>query len=211
MRRAVMLCCVLAGMAMGGIPGRAVEVEEIGIQLYVVNQPLLSEGHMQLGARIGVYGKLAVSDAWGLRVTIDNPFSAWLPRFELSSSHRMADRWIAEAAISAMVGGAAWAEMSVSAGARYIAGRTSSFRLMLSSFPISLTAIRYLGSWTVAPVLTPNLAVDVSWAPSEVWVFGQAIGLSVISLPISDEAPAIPLSQPFGLLVQSLTHAGYRP
>jgi len=211
MGRTVMLCCVLASIALGGFPGSAVEVEEIGIQLYVVNQPLLSDGHVQLGARVGAYAKLAVSEAWGLRVTIDNPLAAWLPRFELSSSHRVADRWIAEATFSATIGAEDWGQMSVSAGARYVALRSPSFRVMLSSFPISLTAIRYLGSWTVAPVLTPNLTADVSWAPSATWVLGQSIGLSVVSLPPSDEAPAIPLPRPFGLLVRSLTHAGVRP
>ena len=82
---------------------------------------------------------------------------------------------------------------------------------MVSSFPIGVSALYLADTWTVAPGFSPNLALDVSWAPSTSTLVGQAVGVSLIRFTGVSQEAAIPLGDEYGLRFQSITRAGFRP
>ena len=88
-----------------------------------------------------MYGTIGVTDAWSVCAFADNPMNTCALRFGLASSHRLADHWIAGAALSATFRPDDWTEILVNAGARAVLGRSFSYRFLLSSFPVSLAAI----------------------------------------------------------------------
>ncbi len=217
MRRAksVGVAVMAIGLAIVALAGTAAELERIGIELSVNSHPLLVEGRLHLGTRLGVYADVSLGDGWTLRAAFDNPLSLWMPRVCLASSHAVADRWVVVGTVSAMgvVGVENWAQIMADFGIRYVLGSSPATRLTVSSFPVSLTATWYevARSWVPAPGLSPNLFLDLAWAPTDHLSLEQSLGLSLTVLPGLDERRALPIGSSGALIIHSWSRAGFLP
>ncbi len=202
---------VLLGLAAAlGVGCVGAEITEVGVRLHFLNEPLLTEGRIRWGARLGVYAKVHIAPQWTLRPMLDNPLEVWLPSFALASTHTLTEGLAVEAVLSARAGFEEWLEIALDLGGRAALGTTAATRWMVSSFPVTLAAIRYQGEWNVSPILTPNATFEVTWAATDRLLLGQAVGVSVLSLPVRDNPLAVALNESIGLVFHSITHAGMR-
>ena len=103
-----------------------------------------------------------------------------------------------------------FAEQFQSLPVAMLAGSAGS-RLMLASFPLAFVGFGDGESgFSFATVLGLNASLDYARMVSEHLLLGQAVGVSVAQLgPVDDRS--LPIGELHGLIVNAVTHAGYRP
>jgi len=205
----VLLLCVVVASTLCA----AIDVAEVGVELQVTHDPFLSDGRFRLSVGLGAYCKLSVTDEWMLRAEFGSPLEIWLPWAGLATSHTLGDRWILEARLAAQSDLLDSVYLTLNAGGRVLVAGSGRSRLMLSSFPVSLAGLFFFTSsdWSFLPAVALNVFLDYSWAASEKMILGQTIGFSVAELRGFGSPMALPIGEFYGLILQSVTHAGYRP
>jgi hypothetical protein len=211
MRRGVVAAVVVGIGLLAALGCSAAELTEIGIQLSLVQQPLLTEGHQQFGASLGVYAKLRLDAAWTLRGALYSPLGVWMPGLLVAGTYGFADRWAGEAELTIQGDPGAWLQSSLNVGVRAVVARGLRSRLMLFSFPVALSVMWFQDRWTVQPVLTPNLFVDLAWMPRPRIILGQALGVSLVGPVPGIDRGGLLLGEDYTLVLRSLTRVGFVP
>ena len=212
MRRATVVLLVLLGsVAFLSVCTQAIELSEVGIQVHLMHDPLLSDGSLRLGVGIGGYCRLAVADGWTMRAELGNPLEILYPQFGLALTYAIDDRIAVEGQLRAQTDFRDLLYVSLNAGGRMLLAGSETSRLALSSFPFVLAGFRgWQGGMSFLATATANAYLDYSWVASEHVILGQAIGVSLARLG-PDAKMALPLGEIYGLIIDSITHAGYRP
>ena len=212
MRQNTLLVILLVlSVAAVGFKCLAIDVTEVGIQVHVMHDPVLSGGELRLAVAISGYCRLFVDGGWTMRAQIGSLLDLFLPQISLAMTHAMGDRWAVEAQLWAKSDLQDSLYVTLSAGGRVLLAGSETSQLMLSSFPVTLGGLYYWpGEWSFMPGATLNAYLDYAWTASEKLILGQTIGLSIAQL--SPELPmAFPLDEAHGLVLDSMTRAGYRP
>jgi hypothetical protein len=212
MRRATMVLLLLLGSAAFlSVCTHAIELTEVGIQVHLMHDPLLSDGDLRLGVGIGGYCKLAVADGWTMRAELGNPLEVFYPQFGLAVTYALGDRFAVEGQLRAQTDFRDLLYVSVNAGGRMLLAGSETSRLVLSSFPFALAGFRgWQSEMSFLATAAANAHLDYSWVASEHVILGQAIGVSLARLG-PDAEMALPLGEIYGVMIDSITHAGYRP
>ena len=147
-----------------------------------------------------------------LRAEGGSPLEIWLPWIGRATSHAFEDRWTLEARLAARSDLLDSVYLTLNVGGRALLATPRRVRVMLSSFPISLADSYYRpGDWSFLPTLALNASLDYSWEPSERMVLGRTIGLSVAELRGFGSSMALPIGAHYGSILNTATHAGFRP
>lgn len=213
MRKGVVMASVLVSLLYWLVtPCGAVDVTEIGVQIHVMQDPFLSDGELRLGVALGGYCRLVVSDEWTVHIQLGSPLDLWLPGVALAAAYAVGDRWTIEAQMGVQSDLADSVYLTLNLGARVALGGSETSRLMLSSFPISLSGLHYFnsGDWSFSLAPAVNAFLDYTWAASDRVNIGQAIGLTLLHHGAAPRM-AIPLGGEHGLVFDSITHLGLEP
>jgi len=213
MRRSALLLFVLFVLVALCGSSFALEVNEVGIQVRLMHDPFLDDGNLRFAATVSGYCKIAVTEGWTMRAELGCPIDLWLPWVGLASSHEVGDRWAVEVQLAAQGDLVYSLHLTLNAGVRALLASSDRFRLMLASFPVSVTGLWYLSpsEFMLIPSISANATLDFAWAMSEHLVLGQSFGLSVARLGGLSTEMAFPLGEAVGLLIDSKTRIGYRP
>lgn len=213
MRRSALCLCAAVVLFALCVPSAAVDLEEAGIQVRVLHDPLLSDGRLTLAVAVSGYCRLAVGDGWMVRAELGSLLDLFLPWIGISTSHVVGDRWMVEAQLAAQSDLRDSIYLTLSAGGRVLIAGSATSRLMLASFPLSL-----VGLWHFSPndfaldvLVALNAALDFAWAASEHVILGQSFSLSVAGLGGLSSEMAFPLGEELGLILDSRTRVGVRP
>jgi hypothetical protein len=212
MRKALQVALVLlAGTAWIGLPGSAIDLGEIGLEIEVLPDPLRSDEGLQWGAALGAYCKVGIADGWTMRGEVTSPLFAFLPQFGLAATYAASARWAVEAQLTIQSTALGSLLFTLHGGGRVLVAGTGTSRLLFSSFPVALVGMHTsYGGFSVFPVAGLNGYLDVSWLPSDHLIVGQSVGFSIAKLG-PDVEMLFPLGEIHGLVLSATTHAGYRP
>jgi len=213
MRQSVLVLLVCAGLMTICVASSAVELEEVGVQVRLMHDPLLSGEGLSLAASVSGYCKLAMADGWTMRMEVGSPLGLWLPWVGFATTFAVGDRWAVEAQLAAQTDWRDSIYLTLNAGGRVLLAGSNRFRLMLASFPLSVAGLWYFSPsyFALIPSVSVNAALDLAWEASEHLILGESIGLSVARLGGLSTEMAFPLGEELGLILESRTRAGYRP
>jgi hypothetical protein len=211
MRRSVLVVfLLLMSLTSAGFQALAVQVTELGIQVHIFHDPLLSGGELRLAAAVSGYCRLFMDDGWTVRAQIGSPIDLFLPQIGVATTHAVGANWAVEAQLWMQTDFLDSVYFTLNGGGRVRVAGSGTSRMTLSSFPISLAALYDSLGFLFVPSAHLNAYVDLSWAPSDHLVLGQTIGLSIARLGSEYDA-AFPLDGIYGLTIESVTRAGYMP
>jgi len=202
---------VLSGVVFLSVCAQAVAMTEVGIQVHLTHNPLFSEGKLRLALGVGAYCKLALADRWTMRAELGNPLVALYPQFGVAVTYALGGRFAIEGQLWARTDFRDVLYVTLNTGGRMVLAGSETSRLILSSFPFALIGFRgWQEGMSFFPRATANVYLDYSWLASEHVILGQAIGVSLSRLG-PDVERVFPLGEMYGLLLDSITRAGYRP
>ena len=207
MRKAFILITLLT---VSGFASAAAELTEFGLQLNLSLQPDRDEGRVSWWITVGAYGRITLSDEWGLRIVAGTaipplyPFAdielvrVYTPQLMLLGDLRMRSIPGRGLAASALVGG------------RYLNESLPlpNARIELDTFPLSWTISSYGRELRSSFLLSANLTLDFTYGSPETSLFGQAVTLALRRTHPGSAPSVIPLSDDALLEVQLRTHIG---